>query len=149
MSPTGHARLVIERATRKRGITNSLKTIDKDSSLVEIRACYDLITSYFSEIRDYDNQVNAITLKEAVLTEDELSDVAAIEIDKQATYALTVSTELAKLKEMMTPLLPKPPLESSSEKRVITNCELKLPEMKCDTFTGEGVSSLQYHTFFQ
>ena len=61
--------------------------------------------TYFTEIKEYDSRINAIMLKE-LTDESELTDADTSELDKQSQYALTITTELAKLKKILTPIPP-------------------------------------------
>lgn len=101
--------------------SNTLKSFINDR-LVEIEKFDELISNlYYAEI-DKLNDDDEI---------EEFQSEIDIELDAQTDYALSVKSRLDKI----------------CDAKSATNCTLKLPELHCDTFTGEGSSNLEYHAF--
>ena len=145
MSLTG---LVTKRAVYKRKITSTFKCAFElaadPSSVSELKSYCDLVCAYLLDVKKYDDLINELVCAEHDgKDESEFTKDCASELDKQSDYAMAVNKQLAELKAKMCSVVPpKKVIEN------ISNCELKLPEMKCDSFTGEGSNSLQYHDFF-
>ena len=135
---------VIKTLIRKRGavkakITKSFNNYDnpKDEavSLTPV-TLKNFINAKLQEIEKFDDdiveQYNMLLDKKTDPTElSEVQERIDQELDDQTDYALLVKSKL----------------EPLSENKDVTNCSLKLPELKCDYFTGEGATNLEYYAF--
>ena len=133
--------LKVKRAVVKGRITHVFKKIDAEVD-ANITVLKGLIDSYLAEIEAFDVKINEILLSECS-EESEFSEHTNKEFDNQTEYIATIKTKLSLLEQdtsdngsaAKTDMLP------------ISDSALKLPELKCDTFSGEGVSNLQFHSF--
>ncbi len=123
-----------KRAVFKRKITYAFKKV-KEGIDVNKDALRASVKTSLSEIKAFDNLINELMLPSE--DEDSITD-ANEEIDGQLDYEIEVQSLLSEL-------LPTEDLLSSDK---LSNCEVKLPELQCDAFSGEGSSHLNYHTFF-
>ena len=138
--------LITRRAVCKRRITNAFNAVSENSSVREIKTIHDLVIANLAEIKQHDNDINTDICSEFDGSNgDDFGPEIAIELDKQSEYVLNVNQQLSVLVERMKVEEPKlvPPPNPDDK----MNCKLKLPEMSCDSFNGEGTTSLQYHEF--
>jgi len=132
--------LVTQRAVLKRRITNSLKTLADEDSVTWNTNGVKLINEYLTKITELDDSI-IDCMTEGVVGED-LSTAVDEELDKQSSYSLTVRAQLSSLTTSESTSTP-----TNSKPINVTNCTLKLPDLKCESFSGEGSSSLQFHNF--
>ena len=121
------------RAVLKRKITINLKLFEDDASSVNVTNCRDIIKGFLSEIEAHDSKINEIYLTNQ--DGDDISEDFASELEQQSRYAADIRNKIS-----VQTSLPEVSGESS-------NCKLKLPDIKCDVFSGEGSSYLEYHSF--
>ena len=136
---TGVSGLKTQRAVLKTKITNVFKKLDQsmttDVSKPDVSVSLTLIDQYLNDIEILDKNINT-ELSNKENDPDELSSDFLTELDKQTSYVLNVKTRLSSFKK-----------ETESVPIETTNCKLKLPDLKCDNFSGEGSTNLQFHTF--
>ena len=133
------ATLVRRRAVLKRKITLYFQQVESASDCSEFPSLYSLISSQLNLVTDIDGEISD---KQCEL--DSTSVVVSNhnrEIDGQAQYNFDVAKQLLDLKLKISVESPDVLTHKSS------NCELKLPNLVCGIFNGEGVSSLEYNTF--
>lgn len=128
--------LIFKRAAIKRKITCAFRDITETSSVMTSRACDSLVNRFLQDIRSFDERINDAYFQRAgsSLT---LSTEFEKELDGQTEYSLQVKSRLEDL-------LKQPP----TVQETASNCKLKLPQLKCVTFSGEGASHLEFHTFY-
>lgn len=122
--------LIKKRAACKRRITSLFTKKASDASAVDTNVMKDMINNFLAEINDFDIKVNALLSE---LEESEYND----EIEKQTLYLAEIKTKLSALV----------PAAEPNSSIASLNFDLKLPDLKCDYFSGETSSSLEYHTF--
>jgi len=125
--------LVTQRAVLKRKITINFRLIDTDSSPENVNSCKGTIRELLTKISDIDSKINETYMSDEV--DEELSEEFAVELEAQSIYSADVKNKLARM------AVDKKPADEPS------NCKLKLPDIRCETFTGEGESHLEYHSF--
>ena len=128
--------LNIKRGVLKRRITNIFSQIDSCDDGDVVVFC-ELIEKHLKEVQDLDNQINDVLLGSEEV-ECEFSDEVAQKLDCQTEYLMSVQ---ARLKIYRSRHVPQP------IKPQVSDCKLRLPELNCETFNGEGSSQLQYHSF--
>ena len=130
--------LVTKRAVVKRKITNTLKQATAEDSAFDFENSALQVETYLAEIRVLDQEINDIIC--TLSCDDDIPDCCGIELDSQSNYHLEITNQLATLKQAIctTAVTPVPNLP---------DINLKLPELKCDTFSGEGSDELQFHSF--
>ena len=141
--------LITKRAVAKRRITQTFKCIGEvvlnSSTLSEIRTYSDLIRALLEEVKNFDDLINEIVCADYGGEEDsEFSDGSARELDQQSNYQISILKQLTVLSDRMSNVVSP---QNRDAVQSISNCDLKLPEIKCDSFSGEGTNSLEYHDF--
>ena len=134
--------LKIKRAMIKRRITGVFKKLSTEVNL-NVPVLKNLIISYLKEVTIFDEKISDLLVSEGG-SEEDFSEDTILELDKQVEYTASIETKLAELDNP-----PETGLENSSETSVsnAAHYSLKLPELKCETFSGEGTSNLQFHSF--
>ena len=132
MAPKEVKDLILKRATFKRKITLLTRKIESDESL--FTANKSIIEDYLSRIEELDGIVNDAYLSLNNLGV-EISDEHGTELDSQTEYNMDVRNFLSSFSAT--------DVAGSDQ----TSCRMKLPELKCETFNGEGTSNLQFHSF--
>jgi len=128
-------KIVKDRAVIKGKITSQFALMNSDDSRVNIASCKSIIEKYLSKIEEYDSQI--IELSED-FSDDDIPEDVSKEIEKQSSYVTDVHNKLSQYVDA----------DNKSDFQKSTNCKLKLPDLKCDTFSGEGTSLLEFHSFF-
>jgi len=130
-------RLVKRRATIKAKITKQFTLLNNDSNPENVSNCKQIIESLLGNVQKLDSEICDILAEDC--TDDFIPDEVSSELDKQSTYLTTIKNKLSSF------VAPKPvsadPISTSSD------CKLKLPELRCESFSGEGTSHLEYHSF--
>lgn len=130
--------LVRRRAVYKRKVTLSLQKADDAitrGALVEVAALRQEIRRNLEQVRAYDESIIS------QLLESESEDINVDgEADAQSNYSTDIELKLRKL-------------EDGESERKITVArpalqEVRLPELKCELFSGEGICHMKYFTFF-
>jgi len=135
--------LVKRRATVKAKITNQLVIVNADGSLVNVTNCIALIEEYLVEIKRYDSKICDLLAKDCS-DEDFIPDTASAELSKQTRYVTNITNKLSHLKAG----LPSPKASATVPQQVSApDGKLKLPELRCSSFSGEGTNSLDFHAF--
>ena len=130
--------LVFKRAAVKRKITGNFKKLDSDSTLANKQAGIAVVNSLLDQIFSLD--INDAYFQ-ACNGEFDLSETYERELDGQTDYDVDVRAKLTDLSPNSTN---KPLVEQTGN---ASNCKLKLPDLKWDSFSGEGVNNLQFHAF--
>jgi len=133
-------KLVRSRAVLKGKITHQFALMSDDNSAVNVANCKKLIDQYLSQIGEFDSKL--IDLFDADFSEEAIPDEVSAEIDKQADYITGILNKLSSFTQNDSPN----PVNNDDIKSV-SDCKLKLPELKCDSFSGEGTSQLEFHSF--
>jgi len=128
---------VRSRAGLKGKITTQLALMNADPSDNNIANCKMLIGKILPKIEELDSVI-IDSYSEEFADDESIPDSLSIEIDKQTEYITEIHNKLSLFNS--TAVVPDKPKSSS-------NCKLKLPDLKCDSFTGEGTSQLQFHSF--
>ena len=136
---TEYKNLVVRRAASKRAITNTLKQTQFENA--DVLPCIDVIESCISQVESFDVSINELIFK---ITDLEFEKEAGKELDAQSEYLLYVKTEISKLKRSIDV---KPNISEAEKPVSSSNYKMKLPEIQCETFSGEGTSNLQFHSF--
>ena len=132
--------LVTKRAVIKRKITLTFKQAKDKESVYDVENCIKQIEVYLGDIRRIDDEINSLIC--ATYTDEEFSPNCVAELENQSTYQLSVNTQLTSLKSNN--------LQQdhfSAATAMGSDCNLKLPDLKCDFFTGEGSNELEFHSF--
>lgn len=129
--------LVTRRAVLKRRVTVTFKKAENNN--LDFSILQSSIEGYLAEIKSFDDKINDLFLDISNF-DPQFSEDSVIEFDSQTEYQLDVKSNLLVYK----PLVNNPVPHTTS---VVTNCDLKLPELKCDTFSGEGSTQLDFHSF--
>jgi len=132
-------KLVRRRATVKAKITNHFALMSADDSEVNISNCKMIIEQFLKEIKDFDYQINDLWDD---FSEDDIPDELSSELNKQSNYLIEVRNKLSQYSQTI------PSNKSvSANNNSVSDCKLKLPDLKCGTFSGEGASHMEFHTF--
>ena len=134
LKETDYSNLVNKRAVIKRKITNTLKRAAEDDSVANVNSCIELIEISLCSIKDIDEEINSIIC--SITVNEQLTEECVTELDRQSDYVLSVNTDLAKLRGNVKDSI-----------AAVSNCKLKLPDLKCEYFSGEGTNELQFHSF--
>ena len=132
--------LVFKRAAVKRKITGTFKKLDGCSTLANKQAGIAVVNSLLDQISNLDTDINDAYFQ-ACNAEFDLSETYERELDGQTDYAVDVR---ARLTDLSPNSANKPLVEQTG---IASNCKLKLPDLKCESFSGEGVNNLQFHAF--
>ena len=125
--------LITKRAVVKRRITGIFqKAAQVDNPNIPLYK--QSIEEYLREICALDNNICDL------MSSEELDEDCIKEIDNQTNYHIDIRQKVSEL------------YNSSSDSVIAkvsatTDCRVQLPDLKCDYFTGEGTSVLQYHAF--
>ena len=139
----GYKLLVRKRAVVKAKITNLFKKCDLGSQELsedEFLSLSELITSYLNTIKGYDEEINVLFCS-VVFTELDESCVQELNNQSDHSFEITRRLEALKIGQTRTKSKLHAQLEHDS------NLKLKLPELKCEYFSGEESDSLKYHGF--
>ena len=133
--------LVRGRATIKCKITAAFKIMD--ASPDNIDSCITIIQDHLKEISGFDNKINDLVMSEIndYFDEDNIPEEYSDVLEKQSNYMLTVLNRLKTYKVQNVDSKVK------SAESSVAECKVRLPELKCETFSGEGTTNLQYHHF--
>jgi len=132
-------KLVRKRAALKAKVTNQFALLNEDSSPDSFSICEEIVLELLSEIKAYDSQICEILSEEC--SDEDIPDSVSTELSNQSSYLTKARKQLLSYKTPSSP--PPSPAPSLS----VTDCKLKLPELRCDTFSGEGSSQLEFHSF--
>ena len=138
--------LIRQRATIKSKVTVAKRNLDADASAVSLKAIKEVLEDYLVLIKDYDNQINelyfSITLNENLETQFEA------EIAGQTTYNIEVTKQISTLAgSLVNASVNKVQSAETANGAGCSEFKLKLPDLVCDHFNGEGTTNLEYHTF--
>jgi len=132
-------KLIRQRAVPKRKITIALASIAEEDTDSAFLSAEEIIIPAIKEIKKLDLQI-----LEALSSDPEafeLSDRALDELDSATKYHLDISS---KLNEYRKKFSEKTEVVKSP---AISNDQLKLPNLKCSSFSGEDSDSLKFHDF--
>ena len=130
--------LITKRAVLKRKITCTFNQITDDSSAFDYENGIKQVESHLCGISAIDDEITALIC--SVTVAEDFAPSCATEFENQAKYHLSINSKLAKLKDYNAS--PITPVAAS-----VADLNLKLPDLKCDLFTGEGTNELEFHTF--
>ena len=142
-------KLKTKRAVVKTRITKLLKKLDSEE-VPDVTVHRELINNYLAEITTLDEQINELLIEDC--DGEEFEESVAKEFDGQTEYITDIKTKLAVLELDVGSNTAGSEVERATGQGQIVaaataSCALKLPELKCDVFTGEGTSTLQFHSF--
>ena len=126
-------KFVMDRAVFKRKITLALKKLESADSSPSIKASSkEAIETHLRAIESIDHKINTSMSDHS---NNEMSEALAEEIDAQSEYHLDISS---KLKEFAT--------SAPTSNGHVTH-DLKLPNLSCGSFSGEGSGNLEFFNF--
>ena len=131
------------RGAVKRKITIALDKITDDSSKEEIDLCLETCTDLLKDIKSLNGVIEDVFVSHCKEAELEDNPLYIDEIDGQAEYNYLIGLRLGELKKRVTVISSGEVIPASSK----LNCEVKLPDLKCPVFSGEGNNNLEYHSF--
>ena len=132
--------LKMQRAAVKWKITCALRRISGGSN-VNLAANLKMIESYLVKVNSYDDRINEVICNG--ISKGQLEDLQGNGLDSQADYTLDIQNKISSFSVCPA---------TSNHVNVLTlnqipQNKIKLPELKCQTFNGEGTSILQYLSF--
>jgi len=133
-------RLIRLRSTLKAKITNHFAQITEDETPTNIKNATDVIEELLRDIKRIDFQICEILSEEC--SDDEIPDEVSEELSKQASYITSTRNKLSQYQSLCN-ANPVPVADTNKS----SNCKLKLPELKCEHFSGEGSTHLEFHNF--
>jgi len=139
-SPANKSNLVRKRGISKRKITMVFKRAESDKTDANISNSRKLILQILEDVKSLDNEINQLLSTE--FTGDTVSDELDGELESQSNYILDVHNRLSALSADQSPSE-----EVESPRTGFAGCKLRLPDLKCDEFSGEGATNLQFHSF--
>ena len=128
--------LVYERAGYKRKITQTLDALGKGFQMCDFKIYSESVLENLSVVGKLDKKVSDFLLKLEPFDQETYD----CEIDSQGDYSLQTKIKLSSFCQN----------ESSTKSKISENLpdfKLKLPELNCDHFSGEGATDLEFHTF--
>jgi len=134
------AALVRRRAIAKCKITNLFKRADSDKSDSNLTNSRKLILEILEDVKAVDCEINQLLCTNA--SGETVSEDLAGELEGQSNYCLDIHNKLSSLVPS-----PNPAADTDSPRSVSGSCKLRLPDLKCDYFSGEGSTNFQFHTF--
>ena len=145
--------LVRESASIKRKITHSFDCLERCENPDEIQNCCLIVNEHIAQIKALDQKV--ILFYTSVIEDIDCSGGIPLdekeylpqeyveELDHQTLYMMTTTNRLKSFSNKA--------ISSSSDVpktlQGASDCKVKLPDLKCDNFSGEGATNLQYHNF--
>ena len=139
-SSSEYKAFVTRRAVVKRKITLTFNQVEAEDSAYSFENFISIIENHLLDIKALDEQINNLLC--AFFEEDEDSEECNTELDNQTKYHLSTNEKLNKLKAHV--------IDNSSTESVagtVSDCNLKLPDLKCQCFSGEGTNELEFHSF--
>lgn len=133
-----YKKLVAKRGGVKHKITNCLSRAEDDDCPENIMVCKNTIKDQLKCIQNLDDQIGECYLENC---NEELTEEYKSEMENQSDYAVQIGLKLAAL-TCETDFKPKVAVEPEN-----SNCKLKLPNLNCPIFSGEGTSHFEYYTF--
>jgi len=132
-------KLVRLRAAVKAKVTNQFALMTVDSSPVNISTGKAIIGKLLDKITEFDTEIYEL-MSEAIVGE-KIPDELSRELSGQSGYLTEQYNKLATFHDS--------PVADSVDKKYVgaSECKLKLPELKCESFSGEATTNLQYHSF--
>ena len=128
---------VLERAAYKCRITKTLNLLETSHESREFQNYLDMVNDNLVLVQTVDKKI----VDFLVDSMDEVDEQAfSSELEGQAEYVLSVKNKLTAHNPVDAPL------GSSARTSVFPDVKLKLPELNCDYFSGEG-NNLEFHTF--
>ena len=135
--PLELVKLKTQRAVFKRKITQAFKEAESKPSAVS--GSIKLVEGYLQSIADLDNLINNVMSDGS----EEIDDEFGKELDNQSSYSVAILSRLSDLSKIGCG-----ESSSSSHSEDALGCgALKLPELSCESFSGEGNNQMEYHTF--
>ena len=128
---------VKRRAVLKRKITLSLQQNENDVEEEVLLSLHSIISDHFAQVKLIDEQISDLYCN---VDSDELSEEHLHEISNQSDYSFRIVNELTKIKLRTV----KKNVDCSNP---ISHSELKLPNLVCGSFAGEGRNSTEYSSF--
>jgi len=129
-TPASAKKLSNRRAATKAKITNQFKLMDADQSAENIKNCKVIIEDLLSDITNFDGAICDILSE--LCSETFIPEDVAEELNRQSSYMTEVRNRLSKYTVVTT--------KTPDAVGTATDCKLKLPELKCDNFSGEGTT---------
>jgi len=133
-------KLVRLRSTLKAKITNQFAMIADDETPVNVKNASEVIEGLLREIQKLDSQICELLSEEC--SDEDIPDEVSEELSKQSSYVTSTKNKLSQYTSSSS--------SSQSQSSVPdfkSNMKLKLPELKCEFFSGEGSTHLEFHSF--
>ena len=126
-----------KRAVLKGRITCVFKKLDGET-VTNVPVLKEMVEGFLSDVVKFDSEINDI-LCSACDSEGNLDEGVIKELDGQTEYAMSIKTKLAQVKIANAEVASVPVQQP--------DFALKLPELKCEYFSGEGTTNIQFHAF--
>jgi len=129
------------RATLKAKVTNQFAMMSEDESDTNVKNCSKIIENLLVDVQKIDAEICDLLSEDC--SDDDIPDEVSEELGKQSSYITSVRNKLsyhANTSPVSDTSVPSTPVSSS-------DCKLKLPELKCEHFSGEGSTHLEFHSF--
>ena len=123
------------RAVLKRKITLSLQQIEIAVDDAALLSLHSIISDHLAQVKLIDDQISDLY---CTGDSEELSDEHLHEISNQSEFSFRIVNELTKIKQRTAN---KTDVGSTNP---ISHSELKLPNLVCGNFSGEGKNSTEY-----
>ena len=136
--------LVRKRGLVKRKVTILLNNTESENFSNEINSVVSSLEAHLSSIQEFDDQINDIIYEDLESKDADVSAKISTELDGQTTYFLDISDKISVFKRK---LEVKPEVKKENNLCESSDCSMRLPDLKCENFSGEGTSNLQFHTF--
>jgi len=131
-------RLVRRRATYKAKVTNQFTLLNEDSSSDNVINGKVIIEGLLTLIQEVDTEICDLLSEQC--SEEEIPGEVSVELGKQSQYITQTRNKLSSFSVSNS----KPSITAPTP---TADCKIKLPEIRLDSFSGEGATQLEYHSF--
>jgi len=126
------------RTVAKRKITLAFKSVEEKQSEAAFKSAEDTILPLLNKIKEIDAQI--LDSMDLGNNGEELSEEFQTEIDRATNYHLEQSAKLNELRKMYS-------CAPTARVSPAAPNELKLPNLKCSSFSGDDADALKFHDF--
>ena len=134
--------LVRRRAVEKRKITLAVKSAGTDINSPAAEIARESVRSSLQAVEDFDAKI----VDELIVDcgdQEELNKRLDKEVQEQTNYKFSIQLILKRMSPSVEPSTPSVPPPATPP----TSFEVKLPNLNCATFSGEGAAHLDYYSF--
>ena len=136
------------RAVIKRKVTLTRGDLETDVDSSNRVSYKEILEDYFSNIQKIDTEINELY---CTVDDEGVDEKFDTEIASQTSYNIDIKKLITSL-VVQSESIPSSHVKDEQEQlgQTVSNvpdCKLKLPDLNCDTFTGEGTSNLEFHSF--